>query len=152
MDIYLVASFSTPRHSSLTPAITMVNILSARCVLVTGATSGIGRALALAIHELQTKPTVIVVGRRQERLDELAKLSDRIKPVQFDVASGREALKQFAADMVSRFPEVSSLMCISCAWNRLTPLHVKPAGRDRALCRNAECHRFHGAREDRCRP
>ena len=60
----------------------------------------------LAIHDLETKPTVIVVGRRQERLDELAKSSERIMPVCFDVASGREALKQFAKDMVGRFPEV----------------------------------------------
>lgn len=86
----------------------MANILHVRCVLITGATSGIGRALALAIHELQTKPTVIVVGRRQERLNELARLSDRIKPVRFDVSGGREALKQFAADMISQFPEVRS--------------------------------------------
>ena len=41
-------------------------------VLVTGATAGIGRALARAIRDLPSKPTVIAMGRRQERLDELA--------------------------------------------------------------------------------
>ena len=84
----------------------MVGILAAKCVLITGATSGIGRALALAIHDLQTKPTVIAVGRRRDRLDALAASRSRIIPVQFDVGSGREALKAFANNMVTQFPEV----------------------------------------------
>lgn len=84
----------------------MTNLLQARCVLVTGATAGIGRAMAIAIHDLQTKPIVIIVGRRKERLDELAAQSDRYIPVQFDLSSGREAIKAFAHDIVTRFPEV----------------------------------------------
>ena len=85
----------------------MANILQAKCVLVTGASSGIGRALAIAIHNLETKPTVIVSGRREERLKELAKLSERIKPVQFDMASGRESIKQFVGELVASYPEVN---------------------------------------------
>lgn len=49
----------------------MPGIEDAKCVLIIGATSGIGRALALAIHDLPTQPTVIVAGRRMERLEEL---------------------------------------------------------------------------------
>ena len=62
----------------------MANITQAKCILVTGATSGIGRALALAIHDLESKPTVIAVGRRQDRLDELAK-----RLVEVAAATGR---------------------------------------------------------------
>ena len=88
----------------------MTSIIHARCVLVIGATSGIGRALALAIHDLDSKPTVIVVGRRQSRLDELSSLSATIKPIQFDVTSGRDALEQFATDVVANYLEVG-LLC-----------------------------------------
>lgn len=86
----------------------MANILQATCVLVTGASSGIGRALAIAIHDLETKPTVIVTGRREERLHELAALGERIKPMPFDMTSGRESLKRFAEDLTAAYPEVLS--------------------------------------------
>ena len=66
-----------------------VGISECRCILVIGATAGIGRALALALHDLPSKPNVIVGGRRQERLDELTKTSDRIKGVLVDVTSKR---------------------------------------------------------------
>ena len=41
-------------------------IADAECILVAVATAGIGHALQLALHDLQSKPTVIVAGRRQE--------------------------------------------------------------------------------------
>lgn len=85
------------------------NIQDAKCVLVVGATAGIGRALALAIHDLPSRPTVIVAGRRQERLDELAKRSERIKPARVDLMSGRESLKKFADEMVATYPDVSGV-------------------------------------------
>ncbi|KAH7915912.1 hypothetical protein BJ138DRAFT_1132321 [Hygrophoropsis aurantiaca] len=40
-------------------------------ILVIGSTACLGRALALSILDLPSKPTVIVCGRRKERLDEL---------------------------------------------------------------------------------
>lgn len=88
----------------------MPNITEAKCVLIIGATAGIGRALALAIHDLPTKPTVIVGGRRQERIDELTKSSERIKGVQIDVQSGRQVLKTFVADTISKYPDLDAVV------------------------------------------
>lgn len=86
--------------------ITMPNITDAKCVLVIGATAGIGRALALAIHGLPSKPTVIVGGRRQERIDELCKEGERIQGVQVDVSGSRDTIEAFVADIVAQYPEV----------------------------------------------
>lgn len=46
-----------------------------KTIVVIGATSGIGRAIAERLPSIPSSPTVIAVGRRQERLDELAKSS-----------------------------------------------------------------------------
>jgi short-subunit dehydrogenase involved in D-alanine esterification of teichoic acids len=85
---------------------------SARCVLVIGATAGIGRDLALAIHELPSKPTVIVSGRRQARLDEIvAKGSkagkENLHGLQLDITSDVGVLERFVKDTLDSFPQVS---------------------------------------------
>ena len=79
------------------------NIRDARCVLVIGATAGIGRELAMAIHALPHKPTVIVTGRRQERLDELSDKGSRVEHMQLDVTAGRAALKEFVEKAVTQY-------------------------------------------------
>ena len=92
----------------------MPSINDSKCVLVIGSTAGIGRALALAIHNLPTKPTVIVSGRRQERLDEIIKggkesdgsYSGRLHAVRVDVSASNGELKAFVEDVVIKFPEV----------------------------------------------
>lgn len=86
----------------------MPTIQDSKCVLVVGATAGIGRALALAIHDLPSKPTVIVSGRRQERLDELAKKSDRIHGVKIDIDANRETLVKTVDGVLQKYPEVCS--------------------------------------------
>lgn len=83
------------------------NIQEAKCILVVGATAGIGRALALAIHDLPSKPVVVVAGRRQERLDELTKQSERIKSVRVDLTSSRDSLRTFANETIAKYPDVS---------------------------------------------
>ena len=83
-----------------------VGISECRCILVIGATAGIGRALALALHDLPSKPNVIVGGRRQERLDELTKTSDRIKGVLVDVTSKRDVLRAFVKGVLNAYPDV----------------------------------------------
>lgn len=84
----------------------MPGITDTKCVLVIGATAGIGRKLALAIHDLDSKPTVIVGGRRQERIDELTEKSERFKDMQIDMTAGRQALAQHVREIVAEYPEV----------------------------------------------
>ena len=94
----------------------MPGIDLSKCVLVIGATSGIGKALALAIHKLRSQPTVIVSGRRQDRLDEIlndakgdAEGAKRLHAVQFDASAKTDDLKKFVAETVAKYPDVSSL-------------------------------------------
>lgn len=58
-----------------------------KCILVTGATSGIGRALTERF--ITNGAFVIAVGRRQHRLDELANSfgPDKIATESFDVTN-----------------------------------------------------------------
>ncbi|GJE85776.1 NAD(P)-binding protein [Phanerochaete sordida] len=88
-------------------------IRDAKCILVVGATAGIGRALALAIHDLPSRPTVIAAGRRQERLDELAQTGDRVKTARVDLTSGRAALKQFVDEMLATYPDLDAVVLSS---------------------------------------
>ena len=76
------------------------------CVLVIGATAGLGRSLALAIHDLETNLTVIVAGHRHERLDELAAKNGRIKTSLVDINTHHDNLKAFVQDILSQYPEV----------------------------------------------
>ncbi|KZT05922.1 NAD(P)-binding protein [Laetiporus sulphureus 93-53] len=88
----------------------MPSILDCKCVLVIGATSGIGRALALAIHALPSEPLVIVAGRRQGRLDELLKEGDRIRAVRFDVNRERNELKNAVQDIVAEYRDLDAVI------------------------------------------
>ena len=103
----------------------MTGIKDAKCVLVIGATAGIGRALALAIHDLDSKPTVIVAGRRQERLDELAAKSDRIKTARVDINTSYDKLKPFVEDVVTRYPDVSWSQRFPRTKTTLMPLYPR---------------------------
>ncbi|TCD69987.1 hypothetical protein EIP91_005576 [Steccherinum ochraceum] len=91
-------------------AMSKANISHSRCVLVIGATAGIGRDLAIAIHDLPSKPTVIVTGRRQDRLDELTGAHERMRPARFDMTAGRAAIKQFVEDIVKAYPELDTVI------------------------------------------
>ncbi|TFY61938.1 hypothetical protein EVJ58_g4200 [Rhodofomes roseus] len=88
-------------------------ISDCRSVLVIGATAGLGRALALAIHGLPSKPTVIAAGRRQERLDDLAKQGERIQTVKFDVNASRDALKSAVQDVYQKYPDLDAVLFVS---------------------------------------
>ena len=83
----------------------MSSIDNAKCILITGATSGIGRALALALVNLPNRPQVVAAGRRKERLEELSKV-EGISTIQLELSGDPNALKQTAQDLIRRFPEV----------------------------------------------
>lgn len=76
-------------------------------VLMLGATSGIGRALASKLVETGT--SVIAVGRRQEKLDEFAKEhsghSGKVDTATFDITD-LKAIPGFAADMFKKHPDL----------------------------------------------
>jgi len=68
-----------------------------RCVLVIGATSGIGLDLALAIHEAKPSRTVIIAGRRQEKLDEITQKASKF---------GRQNLHALRLDLTAHRVEL----------------------------------------------
>src|SRR4051812_20003833 len=79
------------------------NLQGAR-VLVTGATGGIGNAIARALHARGAH--VAITGRRQELLDELAtELGDRIEPLVADL-SERDAVDS----LLSRAGQLDALV------------------------------------------
>ncbi|PFH54657.1 hypothetical protein AMATHDRAFT_72427 [Amanita thiersii Skay4041] len=89
----------------------MRSIDDCKCVLVTGATSGIGRALALAIASLPTSPKVIGAGRRSGRLEQLAQAG--LDTVHVDLDTDKLSLKRFADDIIDKYPQIDAI--ILCA-------------------------------------
>ncbi|KAI5827046.1 NAD(P)-binding protein [Schizophyllum commune Tattone D] len=86
----------------------MASIIKNKCVLVTGATAGIGRSLARAIRDLPSRPTVIVTGRRQARLDELTK--EGFETFKFDMDSQPAKVEAFAGSLVEKYPELDAVI------------------------------------------
>jgi short-subunit dehydrogenase involved in D-alanine esterification of teichoic acids len=86
----------------------MPSIHDSKCVLVIGATSGLGRALAYSIKALPSKPTVIAAGRRQARLQELA--SAGFETIQVDVDTDRATLKKFVDGIIDDYPDVREML------------------------------------------
>ncbi|TFK61361.1 NAD(P)-binding protein [Pluteus cervinus] len=102
----------------------MPTIDDSKCILVIGATSGIGRALAQRIAKLPNKPQVIAVGRRQERLDELA--TEGLETIQFDVDTDTESLKAFVERTVVAYPKLDTIIFsagVQYESNPITPLN-----------------------------
>ncbi|KAF9038324.1 NAD(P)-binding protein [Hymenopellis radicata] len=82
-----------------------------RCILVTGATSGIGRALAIALSG-SSQRRVVAAGRRLSRLEEL-KMTYGIDTVELDLTKEKEALKADVEGVVKAYPDLDAV--ILCA-------------------------------------
>lgn len=77
-------------------------------VLVIGATSGIGEALAAKMVENGVK--VIVVGRRKEKLDQFVEKygKDKAEAIQFDITHLHK-ISKFAEQVMTSHPDVDSV-------------------------------------------
>ncbi|MFP5077985.1 SDR family oxidoreductase [Rhizobium sp. YIM 134829] len=81
--------------------------LTGNTILIIGGTSGIGLALAEAFESRGN--TVVIAGRRRERLDEIKTAYPRVEGFALDVDSP-EAISAFAADIRKRFPALNVLV------------------------------------------
>lgn len=81
--------------------------MTGNTILITGGTSGIGRALAEALHERGNR--VIVTGRRQALLDRIAAGRPGLVGMQLDLHDPA-SLSRLAGDLHARFPELNVLI------------------------------------------
>ncbi len=78
-------------------------------VFISGATSGLGLALARRLQAAGS--TVVIGGRRQDRLDALA-TEHGFGTVAIDVADG-DSISAAAADVIARYPELDTVVTMS---------------------------------------
>lgn len=78
--------------------------LEGNTILITGGTSGIGRALAIALDELGNK--VVVAGRRTALLDEIARQYPNIDTIELDVSDAAQ-IRTVSARLIDRYPALN---------------------------------------------
>jgi len=81
--------------------------LSGNTILITGGGSGIGRALAEALHKLGNH--VVIAGRRREMLDETTAANPGMQSMVLDIEK-RGGVLPFAAEAVGEFPALNVLI------------------------------------------
>ena len=81
--------------------------MTGNTILITGGTSGIGRALAEALHARGN--IVIVAGRRQNLLDEITAQNPGIVGLPLDVTDSG-SIEPFAKEVAERFPKLNVLV------------------------------------------
>jgi len=81
--------------------------LEANTIFITGGSSGIGRALAEALHQRGNK--VIIAGRRQTLLAEIAQANPGIDAVQLDINDAQQ-IKDVAAEVIRRHPSLNVII------------------------------------------
>ncbi len=81
--------------------------ISGNTILLTGGTSGIGRALAEALHRKGNK--LIIAGRRQALLDEVTSRNPGMVGIAVDL-SDQAAITKFAESVKKQFPDLNVLI------------------------------------------
>ena len=81
--------------------------LTGNTIFITGGGSGIGRALAEALHKLGNK--VIISGRRKGHLEALVKANPGIEAIQLDIADP-DNIKAAAQKLIQEHPNLNVLI------------------------------------------
>jgi uncharacterized oxidoreductase len=81
--------------------------LNGNTILVTGGGTGIGRSLAESLHALGNR--VIIAGRRQGPLDEVASANPGMHPIAFDVQDP-EDIQAATEAVIKKYPELNVLI------------------------------------------
>ena len=79
-------------------------------IFLPGGTSGLGRGLAERFAARGDR--VIIGGRRQELLDEIAGANERIEAVRIDTADA-DSIRSVSAEVQERFPETNVLLAMA---------------------------------------
>lgn len=93
--------------------------LTNQTILITGATSGIGRELASQLHERHN--TLVVIGRSQHKLDDLDRQFERIHTYRCDL-SKRHQIEEVMETLIAQHPDISVL--INNAAVQFTPTFI----------------------------
>ena len=81
--------------------------MTGNTILITGSTSGIGRALAEAFHARQNK--VIIAGRRQRLLDEITAKNPGMEALNLDVQDPA-SIERFTSTVREGYPDLNVLI------------------------------------------